>query len=59
MSKHDLNQELEAFLPASKTWLLQRGYIRRTDAAGDVEYQWTEEGERWINQMPKAKASTR
>lgn len=61
MNRQDaMNKGLESFMPASKEWLLQRGYIQRNEAVDEVEYQWTEEGYRWINQLtPKAKASTR
>lgn len=48
--KGAMDKGLERFLPASKKWLLERGYIKPKD---DVEggYEWTEGGYEWINQL--------
>ncbi len=57
--KDAMDRGLENFLPQSKKWLLERGYIKPKDDVKN-EYEWTEGGYQWINQLtPKAKASTR
>ena len=44
-----LDRELGKFLHPSKMWLIRKGYVSHNTDTG--EYQWTEEGLKWINSL--------
>lgn len=59
LKKDAMDRGLGGFLPQSKKWLLERGYIKPKDEVAG-EYEWSEEGYKWINQLKaKTKGSTR
>lgn len=53
----ELDRLLDQLFYSSKMWLIKKGYIVKIDTELG-EYQWTEEGVKWVNSMtPKGEGN--